>query len=228
GDVIIYSKEYIIASNCSNGSYSGGYQLGMYEIKTGKAIKYFDTSDKFNSISLSNDKLSLVCASGEDKNVQIFDINTRKRKDVIHIGFPVYHAELSRDNKKLICSGYSYELQIWDVSTKGLIKGFPIEITFTQSGESMSQIHSFSLSKDRRYIAIPEHYNKQVSIWNVETGECIQQIPCGEYVKYANFNLNNNKLIIADYYGVGIYEFPLLDPEHSQVLKSLPPLVNDD
>lgn len=144
GEVIIYSNDFLILPNCEmvgNFYGFGNYyyrdaKLGIFDIKTGDPVRYFDTRDYFLYTELSHDKSKLICADRK-KRIQIFDTISGKRIKTIKIGFSVYYAELTPDNKKIICSGFSNEVQIRDVATGKLSKTFTTKIKYSASGENL-------------------------------------------------------------------------------------------
>lgn len=221
GDSIACLNKYVILSNCyAEGSEEA--KLQMYNIYNGEVQRTFDTSDEFAFISLSNDELKLVaCSTGNDKNLQVFDVNTGSREPSVEVGFKVHYAEFSNDNKKLICYGTDGKLEMWGLETRALIKRFPITVRPRYDNyrplPQGRRIRPFSFSMDERYVAFFTYRDPHnlVSIWDVETGECMKEIICERKVVYAIFHPHNYNLIVADEKEFTTYEFPLAEARRS-------------
>ena len=178
------------------------YYAEIFSLKTGIVTRLIQ-ADKFNSCSISSDENLLVCWSGT--KINIYDITTSQEIKKLKVDFPVYYAELSKDNENIIFCGGSNKVQIINLKTKN------ISTLIEVSGKTT--VHSFQVSKNGRYIVIPEYDNRCVSIWDMINLKCINKISCGDYVNSALFNPTQDKIIIGYSGGALISAFPLLPLE---------------
>ncbi|HEY2962467.1 MAG TPA: caspase family protein [Pyrinomonadaceae bacterium] len=145
----------------------------MIDLSSGREVRRVKLSDKqIDSISFSFSPDGHLLAAGNiDKQLKLWDLNTKKEQDLGRTTKEYSQIKFSRDGRLLALSE-NYVVKIWDAATAREL----VQIKVPNSGAFAAQADAFiALSEDGKRIATGG-FDTDTIIWEAETGKRVSNL----------------------------------------------------
>jgi WD40 repeat protein len=151
-----------------------------------------------NPIQVIDKESNTMYVGCEDGSILVYTYGSSKRLRA-HIG-QVLALTITSDSKWLVSSGEEHCLKVWDLNTLKCVK------RIDDDGEQSTPQVCALVSNDPNYVWGASIHNATVSKWNLETGECEQDISIPCYTSKIAFSPDGTHAVYTDLYKVYILD----------------------
>jgi len=116
-------------------------------------------------------------------------------KYTVTIGFPILKVELNKDNGLLAVASDDFDIRVYDVETRKLVRLFKGHESF---------ITDMSFSGDARWIASSDALS-EIRVWDLPSGRCIDWFKTQSPVTSLDFSPRSDFLATSHVDSNGIY-----------------------
>jgi predicted NACHT family NTPase len=155
-------------------SASSDSSIKFWDISTGECVDTIHGhSSMVYSVCLSSDS-KMLASSGDDGLIKLWDFKTGKHlKTLQGHKSRVWSVAINSESTLLASGGGDSTVIIWDIST-----GESRTIMGEQKDKYNSSVYSVAISEDSSFIVVGsgESSKNTVKIWDISSGECIQNL----------------------------------------------------
>ncbi len=167
-----------------------GRTVDLRNIHTGERLKSFvnNRGEEFDTVQFSPDGFGLLTVN--DNTASVWDISTGKILWFYYHGSFIGDSDFSPDGEKIITGSFDKTAKLWDVRRKILHKKNIYFSTYDKNGEKI-----ITTSEDGLVI-----------LWDAKTRKKIQIFEINEPIRYASFNIDETRVIIASETKISLWE----------------------
>jgi len=165
-------------------------ELKIWDTNTGSEI--ISIHGNYNSIAFNPDGSHIAVTSGRfgRELIRLIDLTTgreiRTASNFLGHTSEIDCIAFSPDGRYIVSGSKDLSVRIWDASTGEEIRNFP---------GNNADVNSLAISPDGRSIITGSHFNRNAIIWNIATGNKIQNLEHAAGVNYVSFSPDGKHIL---------------------------------